>query len=96
MLNKFKDYLIARGYKEFSANGSRSTSWDYPVRIQHIIENEKITLEELSNNIQRYMDLYKRNGERWSFSKRSHESYLNALRQFQKFVLISRFGPIAR
>ena len=92
MLEQFRQYLINKGYKEFSANGSRSTVWDYSLRISHIIDNEKITLEELSNNIQKYTDLYKRNGERWSLSRRSHESYYNAIKNFRKFILVSRFG----
>ena len=92
MLKKFQAYLVSKGYKEFSANGSRSTACDYAFRIAKIVENEKITLEELSNNIQKYMDLYKRNGERWNLSRRSHESYYNAIKNFRKFILVSRFG----
>ena len=92
MLNQFQAYLVQRGYREFSINGNPSTACDYPWRIGKIIEKEGITLEELSNNIQKYMELYKRNGERWSLSRRSHESYYNALKNFRKFILVSRFG----
>ena len=92
MLNQFQAYLVSKGYKEFSANSNPSTALDYPWRISKIVEKEGITLEEFSNNIQKYMELYKRNGERWNLSKRSHESYYNALKNFRKFILVSRFG----
>ena len=92
MLNKFQAYLVSKGYKEFSANSNPSTAMDYCWRIGRIIEKEGITLEEFSNNIQKYMELYKRNGERWNLSKRSHESYYNAIKNFRKFILVQRFG----
>lgn len=93
-LEDFKQYLIGKGYREFSMNNNPSTATDYPWRISKIIEKEGITLEEFSRNIQKYMELYKRNGERWALSKRSHQSYYNAVRHFYKFVLISRFGGL--
>ena len=94
MLNKFQAYLVSKGYKEFSANHNPSSAIDYRWRISKIVEKEGITLEEFSNNIQKYMELYKRNGERWSLSKRSHESYYNAIKNFRKFILVQRFGGI--
>lgn len=91
-LENFRQYLINKGYKEFSASGNPSTCEDYCFRISAIVAKEGITLEELSNNIQKYMELYKRNGERWNLSKRSHESYYNAIKNFRKFVLVQRFN----
>ena len=92
MLNKFQAYLVARGYKEFSVNGSPSTACDYPWRIGKIVEKEGITLEKLSTDITKYLELYGKSGEKQNIGKLSHESYINALKQFRKFVLVQRFG----
>ena len=47
MLKQFENYLIQRGYKEFSANGSPSTVIDYSWRIAKIVEREGITEQHL-------------------------------------------------
>lgn len=91
MLKQFENYLIQRGYKEFSAQGSKSTVFDCCFRISEICEKEQITLEKLSSDITRYLELYGQTGAKWIIGRRSHESYINALKQFRKFVLISRF-----
>ena len=91
MLKQFENYLIQRGYKEFSANGNPSTVIDYSWRIAKIVEKEQITLEKLSADISKYLELYGKTGLKWVIGRRSHESYINALKQFRKFVLVSRF-----
>lgn len=95
MLEQFQAYLVQKGYKEFSANGSPSTVIDYAWRINKICKKEGITEQQLADHINEYLKQYSMNGEKWDISKRSHQSYWNALRNFRKFVLISRFGPIA-
>lgn len=92
MLNKFREYLISKGFKEYSANLSPSTCQDYPYRLRKLIEKENITIEQLSTNINKYIELYGKSGEKWSVGRRSHESYINALKHFRKFILVSRFG----
>ena len=94
MLENFKQYLINKGYKEYSANLSPSTAIDYPWRIAKIIEKENITIEQLSTDINKYLEQYDRLGDKWTIGRRSHESYLNALRQFRKFLLLQRFGGV--
>ena len=92
MLEKFQKFLVQKGYKELSVCGNPSTAIDYAWRISKIIEREGITLDTLSVNISKYLELYGRNGEKWSIGKRSHESYYNALMQFKKWTLLKRFG----
>ncbi|MBE6455301.1 MAG: hypothetical protein E7014_02490 [Alphaproteobacteria bacterium] len=92
MLNKFREYLISKGFKEFSASNRSSTVIDYAWRISKIIEQEGITVEQLSTNINKYIELYGKLGEKWSTGQRSHQSYINALKNFRKFILVSRFG----
>ena len=64
MLNKFQAYLVSKGYKEFSVNGNPSTACDYPWRIGKIIEKEGVTLEKLSTDITKYLELYGKSGEK--------------------------------
>ena len=53
---------------------------------------KNITVEQLSAQINEYLKLYGMNGEKWSEGRRSHQSYINALRQFRKFILVKRFA----
>lgn len=91
-LESFRQFLINKGYKEYSANGNPSSALDYSYRLGRLLAAENTTLDVLSNNIQKYIDLYGRGGEKWCVGRRSHESYINALKQFRKFVLVQRFG----
>lgn len=91
-LESFRQFLISKGYKEYSANANPSTCSDYCFRISTIIEKEGITLETLSSEIQKYLEEYGRQGQKWIIGKKSHESYINALKQFRKFVLVQRVG----
>lgn len=92
MLENFKQYLINKGYKEYSANLSPSTCQDYPYRLRRLVEKENITIEQLATDINKYIELYGKSGDKWCVGRRSHESYINALKQFRKFVLVQRFG----
>ena len=92
MLENFKQYLINKGYKEYSANLSPSTCQDYPYRLRRLIEKENITIEQLATDINKYIELYGKSGEKWCVGCRSHESYINSLKHFRKFILVSRFG----
>jgi hypothetical protein len=92
MLNEFQKFLINKGYKEFSSNGSPSTVIDYAWRINKICEKEGITEQQLAEHIDEYSHRYSMSGEMWYISKKSHQSYWNALRNFRKFILLSRFG----
>ena len=92
MLNKFQAYLVSKGYKEFSANGNPSSAIDYRWRLEKICLREGINEQQLADNISNILKQYDKSGEKWSIGSRSHESYINALRQFRKFVLVQRFG----
>ena len=85
MLNKFQDYLLSSGFTTLS-------SMDYAWRIGKIVEKEGITLDVLSSQIQTLICEYGRQGQKWCIGRRSHESYINALKQFRKFLLLQRFG----
>ena len=86
-LTQFQDYLLGSGFTLLS-------SIDYAWRISKIAEKEGITLESLSKELQRYLQEYGRQGQKWMIGKKSHASYYNALKQFRKFVLVQRFGGV--
>ena len=93
-ITQFRNFLIQRGFKEYSASGRTSTCYDYCYRLCKLIEKEGITLEKLSSEIQKYLEEYGRQGPKWIIGKKSHESYYNAIKQFNKFVLVQRFGGV--
>ena len=84
---EFKNWLVSKGYKEFSASGNRSTAIDYPGRIERVCMLEKLTWDGLAKNISKILPQYETAGEKQTIGKRSHESVVNALRQFKKFII---------
>ena len=88
MLNQFQAYLVQRGYREFSINGNPSTAIDYAWRIAKVCEKENYTVKQLADNINTILEQYGDCGQKWTIGRRSHESYINALKQFRKFVLV--------
>lgn len=84
--NEFKSYLIAQGFKEYSASGNRSTAIDYQFRILKIKEQENMTWKELASNIDTVFSKYNKTGLRSDYGKRSHESYINSIKHYSKFI----------
>ena len=87
MLNQFQAYLVQKGYKEFSVSGSPSTAIDYAWRVAKVCEKENYTVKQLADNINTILEQYGYYGKKWTIGRRSHESYINALKQFAKFAL---------
>lgn len=88
MLNQFQAYLVQKGYKEFSVSGNPSTAIDYSWRVAKVCEKENYTVKQLADNINTILEQYGHCGQKWTIGRRSHESYINALKQFRKFVLV--------
>lgn len=87
MLNQFQVYLVQKGYKEFSISGNPSTAIDYAWRVAKVCEKENYTAKQLADNINTILKQYGHRGQKWIIGRRSHESYINALKQFAKFAL---------
>ena len=87
MLNQFQAYLVQKGYKEFSISGNPSTAIDYAWRVAKVCEKENYTVKQLADNINTILEQYGHCGQKWTIGRRSHESYINALKQFAKFAL---------
>lgn len=88
MLEKFKRFLILNGYSEFKPSGQPSTVYDYTKRIEKICKRERITINQLAENIRFYVERYDTYGSEEDFGRRSHNSFICALKRFQEFCAI--------
>jgi len=87
MLDKFEKYLAKRGYSEVTPSGQPSTTYDYAKsRIPKICKREGISVEQLAGNIRHYVEKYDDGGSESEFGKKSHNSFINALKRFEEFV----------
>ncbi len=84
--NEFKNYLIQKGYSEFSKNGRRSTVYDYTFRVQRVCRAEQLSIKALADKIETILPNYTANGIKWELGKLSHESVINALKAFNRFA----------
>lgn len=85
MLEKFKNYLIKKGYSEYTPSGHPSTVYDYGKRIERICKREGVPIEELAENISVYVEKYDTHGNEADFGKRSNNAYISALKRFKQF-----------
>ena len=80
--NNWKDEFI----KHLSDNGCKpSTAKDYAGRIEKIINNEGVTVQELSARIDQWIEEYK-TGRYASINKTSHYAWSSALIKFKAFL----------
>ena len=86
MLERFKNYLIEEGYREYTQSGNLSTVYDYCKRINKVCEEEKCTLDELAFNIDKIVKKYDVGGEKEKSGRTSHNSVINALKRFKEFL----------
>lgn len=85
MLEKFKRFLIQKGYSEYTPSGNPSTVYDYMMRVQRICERERISINQLADNISLYVKKYDTFGVDKEYGKQSHGAYINALKRFEEF-----------
>lgn len=90
MLENFKNYLIQRGYKEYSEVGNHSTVYDYGQRIVRVCEKEGISINLLADHIGRYVEKYDNFGSEAEYGKKSSSSVINALKRFEEFSKIQK------
>ena len=87
MREQFREYLIKKGYKENTFSGNPSTVYDYIKRIDFVCNEENTSWELLANDISSIVSLYDKNGLKESLGNKSHRAVINALKQFQLFLL---------
>ena len=53
LLDQFEQYLIDRGYKQFTPRGAKSTTYDYAkIRIPFALKEESISVHHLYDQIE--------------------------------------------
>ncbi len=86
MFEEFKNYLIEQGYSESTPSGKPSTVSDYINRVSKISERESASVPNLAKDISFYVEKYGPTGKESEFGKKSHNSYISALKQFENFL----------
>ncbi len=86
MREKFKAYLIFRGYSETTKSGHKSTVYDYVKRIDRVCEWESMDWETLETHIDVIVPQYDRGGEKEQLGNKSHRAVINALLRLQECV----------
>ena len=90
--NEFKNYLIAQGYSEFTKSGRRSTVFDYTFRVARVCRAEQINIKDLAEKIDAVISDYSSKGIKWELGRLSHESVINALKAFNRFIKDQEVG----
>ena len=87
MLDKFENYLIKKGYSQYTSSGHCSTTYDYAkVRIPKICEREGVNINQLADNISYFVRKYDYGGCEFDYGNKSHKAFINALKRFEEFV----------
>ncbi|MGN0919739.1 MAG: hypothetical protein ACI4OR_03165 [Alphaproteobacteria bacterium] len=86
ILDDFKQWLKGQGYSECTPSGKPSTVFDYPKRIEKVSQNEGMSVNDLSRNIDNVLSQYGPSGSKAGLGQASHSAVLNALRRFKEFL----------
>ena len=86
MKKKFEDYLIEKGYKQYTKDGKPSTVYDYVKRVESVCNNEGCDWDALANNISIIVQKYDKGGQNEDFGSKSHDAVINALKRFRDFI----------
>ena len=86
MKERFRNYLLAKGYSELTPSGNPSTVYDYIKRIDRVCEWESVSWEILGTRIEQVVLLYDQGGAKEELGNKSHRAVINALRRFNEFV----------
>ncbi len=86
MKERFKEYLIAKGYREFTPKGNYSTVYDYIRRVDNIQRSENLSWEIFNSNMSSIVSKYDIGGEKEDIGKKSHSAVINALKRYEEFV----------
>ena len=84
---QFKNWLIDKGYSEYSKSGHPSTAYDYPRRIDVICEWESLSWELLAENISTILQKYDIGGIKETEGKKSNSAFINALKRYAEFTM---------
>ena len=84
----FSKFLKEKGYSEITKSGNKSTTYDYPSRIERICKREKFeSWELLGEQILDVVKKYSLGGAEEKYGAQSNGSNLKALELFQEFYI---------
>lgn len=86
MKDGFYEFLIDKGYKEYTLSGNPSTVYSYYNAIDAVCDNEKLSRSQLSARIDEILPKYDEGGIYEDIGKRSNRKVINALRRFAEFT----------
>ena len=82
----FSKYLHDKGYSDESKSGNRSTTYDYPSRIDRICKKEGLfNWDDFGEHIFEIIEKYSPNGVEAEYGNQSNGSNLKALKLFLEF-----------
>lgn len=84
--NAFEKYLIDAKYKEETDKGDPSTVYAYVNAVESVRAEGGISWDTLKTNIDGIVSKYDDGGSMSWFGAKSHNTVINALKQFAKFV----------
>ncbi len=62
ILEKYELFLEKEGYSKYTPSGHPSTVYDYSKRIKQIADRESISIDNLFENINKYVNKYDTHG----------------------------------
>lgn len=86
LLNRYHLYLYALGYKIQSVDDNHCSITDYVNAVEYISEQEKITVEELSDKIDFIFQQYDKNGPKNNCLPQDNNRTLNGIKHFKEFI----------
>ncbi|HQT05094.1 MAG TPA: hypothetical protein PLU46_08925 [Thiotrichales bacterium] len=86
MKQRFKQYLIDQGYKEYTPKGQPSTVDDYVRRVDRVRSREGLTWIELAENISKIVNSYDIGGQNEVLGKKSNRTVINSLKRYEAFL----------
>ena len=88
--DSFKAFLIAEGYKVYTEAGKPSTVYMYLDAVNEVTALEKCNMAELAGKIAAIVKKYDKKGSKEKIGSKSHDTVINALKTFQRFVKENR------
>lgn len=86
-LDSFRIWLEKQGYKRITTGGNPSTSYIYSKKnIPFVLNEERIALRELAENINYYIKDYDTGGIKEHLGGKSNRSVINALKRFKEYI----------
>lgn len=86
MIDGFYDYLVSKGYTEYTKSGRKSTVYSYCNRIEKICERENVSIQTLGDKIDYYITRYDIGGVEEEYGLTASKTPINALKAYKDYL----------